>query len=57
MFYATHASILTARRSTRPDRSSFHAPCTLPYYDVTIIPSFGRRLQPRYIIRAGAFDQ
>jgi hypothetical protein len=57
MFFATHASILSSGRSTRPCRPRFLAPRTLPYYGLATIPGFGDRLKPRYIIRAGAFDQ
>jgi hypothetical protein len=55
MFLATHASIRTRHRSNQPRQLTFSAITTLPYY--LSIPSFGGMLEPRYIIRATAFDQ
>ena len=57
MFYATHAGILTPARSNGTFQSAFTARRTLPYYKLSLIPSFGAVLEPRYIIRATAFDQ
>jgi hypothetical protein len=39
MLFATHASILTSGSSTRPYRSRFSVPRTLPYHDTLRVPS------------------
>src|SRR5260370_41552129 len=55
---ATHSSILTRSRSTTvPSATSLHdrrSPTTPAYAEVR---SFGSRLEPRYIVRAGSLDQ
>ena len=55
---ATHSSILTRSNSTpaHADASRFdrRSPTTLAY---ARIRSFGSRLEPRYIVRAGSLDQ
>ena len=61
LFYATHASILTSVRSNVPYRVRLHrkqnAPLPFSTSEEMQIPSFGTMLEPRYIIRANAFDQ
>jgi hypothetical protein len=58
MFYATHAGILTPARSSRPSERpsppAERSPTMLTYVSIL---SFGAVLEPRYIIRATAFDQ
>ena len=58
IFFATHACIRTRHRSNTPYQYAFSAMTTLPYYCTkSTVPSFGGGLEPRYIIRATAFDQ
>ena len=40
-----------------PSRATFSACRTLPYHSLSTILSFGAVLEPRYIVRATAFDQ
>ena len=55
---ATHASILTRPRSTTVSTAASlrdrRSPTTHPYGRIR---SFGLRLEPRYIVRAGSLDQ
>ena len=55
---ATHASILTRSRSTPVSTDASlqdrRSPTTRPYGRIR---SFGSRLEPRYIVRAGSLDQ
>ena len=55
---ATHACILTRPRSTTvhtaASRRGRRSPTTPSYEDIR---SFGSRLEPRYIVRAGSLDQ
>ena len=61
LFNATHVSIRTSDTSREPLGPPSQAYGTLPYHtrapEGARIRSFGRRLEPRYIFRAGRLDQ
>ena len=56
---ATHAGIRTRPRSTTVHTAASRQRTTLPYHSCNKaeIRSFGSRLEPRYIVRAGSLDQ
>ena len=56
-FNATHVSIRTSDTSSKPHGPPSQAYGTLSYHRVATIRSFGYRLEPRYIFRAGRLDQ
>jgi hypothetical protein len=62
--YATHSGILTSRCSTSPHGlasplENAPLPCSSPHYNVRRlnIHSFGKMLEPRYVVGATALDQ
>ena len=55
-FIATHVSIRTSDTSSILLKTPSQAYRTLPYHVQKYIRSFGYKLEPRYIFRAGRLD-